>query len=250
MTYQSIKEPSELTKRWTHRLLIGGLGGILFTGLLLMAIWTGGYLYCKPRIEMAKTFDLVKLERLNLEQDRVPLAAVSTHFTNALLAAEDPRFFRHRGIDWHGIALGIRTGSGRGSTITQHLVRLAFTDEFKQTISQLVIPLFVARRVEMELNKEQILELYINRIYFGEDYYGIAAGARGYFGKSPKSLSIGEAATLVGMIRNPEFRSPRRHPEASRVARDYVLTEMRKLGFIDNATLELVLNEVIEVVNE
>ncbi|MEO0413777.1 MAG: transglycosylase domain-containing protein, partial [Verrucomicrobiota bacterium] len=123
------------------------------------------------------------------------------------------------------------------STITQQLARNAF--ELKErSLSRKIVEAFLSRRIESEVgSKEKVLEFYVNRIYFGGGYYGIAAAAEGYFGKEAKNLTLAEAATLAGVIRNPYYRSPRKFPEASKTTRDGVLKRMREEGLITESAM-------------
>src|SRR5262249_44996481 len=119
------------------------------------------------------------------------------------------------------------------STITQQLARNSFALKGK-TYRRKLIEIFLARRIEDNLNKQKIMELYLNRIYFGAGLYGAEAAARGYFGKHAREMSLEECATLAGLIKSPNRLSPWTDKAASRDARNYALTRMRDLGLIDN----------------
>src|SRR5207302_9629335 len=97
------------------------------------------------------------------------------------------------------------------------------------------LEIFLARRIEENLRKQKIMELYLNRIYFGGGLYGAEAAARGYFGKPARELSLSECATLAGLIKSPNRLSPWTDKAASRDARNYALARMRALGFIDSS---------------
>lgn len=234
---------------------------LLFFVLALIGA-AGAFFYCKPRYDLAHSFDLSELEKVEVAsrildrngeelgrifvQNRRPVALeqVSDNFINALLAAEDSRFYEHSGVDYIGI---IRAGitalqSGQlnqgASTITQQLSRQTF--ELKdRTISRKITEIFLAQRIEEALtNKQKILELYVNRIYYGSGYYGIASAAEGYFGKGPSRLTVVEGATLAAAIPNPYHRSPRSFPETSKRWRNHVLNRMEDEGYIDRDTME------------
>ena len=136
------------------------------------------------------------------------------------------------------------------STITQQLARNTF--ELKERkISRKVVEMFLAWRVEKEIgSKDKILELYMNRIYFGDGYYGIAAAAEGFFGKEAKKLTLPEAATLAGVIRNPYYRSPRRFVERSKDTRDQVLYRMFLDGAVDEASMLRAQRTAMKTVNK
>jgi len=178
----------------------------------------------------------------------VPFDKVSNHFVNALISREDTRFYRHHGIDPIGIARavvrnlflgGFREGA---STITQQLARNSFPLGGKN-LHRKLIEAALAFRIETELSKEEILEAYMNRIYFGSGTYGIESASQTYFGKPASRLSLPEAATLAGLIRSPNRFSPLKDPAKSRRERNTVLKRMHDIGLItqtqcDEATAE------------
>ena len=161
----------------------------------------------------------------------VPLKAVSKHFVAALVAREDSRFWNHHGVDFLSIARAAVTDITAGkirqgaSTITQQLARNAF-EIGGRTWDRKLLEMALARRIEHRYSKEQILEFYVNRIYFGCGFYGIDAAARGYFGKPAAELSLGEAAVLAGLIRSPNKLAPARDVTAAQRERDTVIDRM------------------------
>lgn len=230
---------------------------------LLVAIIgaAGAFFYCKPRYDLAHSFDLKEIEEVEVAsrifdrhgqelgrifvQNRRPVSLdeVSKNFVNALLAAEDSRFYEHTGADYIGIlraayyAARSKKWNQGASTITQQLARQTF--ELKdRTISRKITEIFLAQRIEQNYSKQQILEMYLNRIYFGSGYYGIASASEGYFGKDPARLSVLEGATLAATIPNPYHRSPRTFPETSERWRNHVLARMHEEEFIDRDTME------------
>ncbi|MCB1235653.1 MAG: transglycosylase domain-containing protein [Verrucomicrobiae bacterium] len=243
----------------------------LVAGMTGLAI---AYFYAKPRLELADSFNLDEIDDLEVAslildrngeeigrifvQNRqpIPISEVAPHFVQALLAAEDSRFYTHDGVDYMGIlrAIWLNLKAGEvtqgASTITQQLARNAF--ELKErSVSRKVTEAFLARRIEREIgDKEKILELYLNRIYFGSGYYGISAAANGYFGKDPKDLTIPESAAIAGVIRNPTFRSPHNYPEAAKKTRDYVLSRMRDEGMLTEEQLKQFQNEPLLTVEK
>src|SRR5947208_3920067 len=165
---------------------------------------------------------------------KVSLSEVSPLFINALLAREDTRFYQHSGIDWRGILRAlvhdILSGSAKegASSITQQLARNSLPLGGR-TISRKVLEAMVALRIERDFTKQQILELYINRIYFGSGCYGVETASQAYFGKSASTLSLPEAALLAGLIRSPNRFSPLRNPDGAAQQRDAVLDRMVEL---------------------
>src|SRR5213082_878707 len=165
---------------------------------------------------------------------KVSLSEVSPLFIAAVLAREDARFYEHKGIDWRGILRAlvhdILSGSAKegASSITQQLARNSLPLGGR-TISRKVLEAMVALRIERDFTKQQILELYINRIYFGSGCYGVETASQAYFGKSASTLSLPEAALLAGLIRSPNRFSPLRNPDGAAQQRDAVLDRMVEL---------------------
>ena len=165
---------------------------------------------------------------------KVSLKEVSPLFIQALLVREDTRFYEHGGIDWRGVARAlyrdIRSGSAKegASSITQQLARNSLPLGGR-TISRKLLEAMVALRIERELTKDQILELYVNRIYFGSGCYGVETASQSYFGKNASKLDLSESALLAGLIRSPNRFSPLKNPKGSAVQRDTVLDRLQEL---------------------
>jgi penicillin-binding protein 1A len=183
------------------------------------------------------------IEVLKDEQDRivVPLSEMSPTLQQAVIAAEDTRFYEHRGVDNRGIlraaVSNLLSGevSQGGSTITQQLVRNAYPDLKDISIVRKIKEAALAAQLEGKLSKQEILHRYLNRVYFGAGYYGVEAASRGYFGKRAGDVSLGQAAMLAGVIREPVTGDPRKHPERARALRDSVLQRMVQLGMVPAA---------------
>jgi 1A family penicillin-binding protein len=205
----------------------------------------------------AQTFDLNKLEQMESasvildrkgkifgqiyveNRDTVPYDQLPRDLINAVVAVEDAKFYRHQGYDLMGIVRAalknftaghVRQGA---STITQQLARNSFSLKEK-TFRRKLLEVFLARRIEEQFGKQKIMELYLNRIYFGGGLYGAEAAARGYFGKSAREMSLAECATLAGLIKSPNRLSPWSDGSASREARNYALDRMRDLDLISH----------------
>jgi penicillin-binding protein 1A len=175
------------------------------------------------------------------EEDRSPIAleAVPAHLIDAVLAIEDRNFYEHAGVDPAGIARALRENveagevAQGGSTITQQLVKNLFTDpteerDFLAKAKEAVL----AVRLEDVLDKDEILERYLNVVYFGNGAYGVQAAAERYFAKQPADLSLGEAALLAGLIQAPEALNPVTHPDRAARRRQTVLRAMVETGTI------------------
>ena len=165
---------------------------------------------------------------------KVPLKQVSPLFVQALLTREDTRFYEHGGIDWRGVARAlvrdIMSGSVKegASSLTQQLARNSLPLGGRN-LSRKLLEAMVALRIERELTKDQILELYMNRIYFGSGCYGVETASQSYFGKSAAKLDLSESALLAGLIRSPNRFSPLKNPQGAAVQRDTVLNRMQEL---------------------
>jgi penicillin-binding protein 1A len=180
-----------------------------------------------------KIFGQIYVEnRETVAYDQLPADLVK-----AVIAVEDAKFYQHHGYDLQGIiraalknftAGHVRQGA---STITQQLARNSFSLKEK-TYRRKLLEIFLAQRIEDQFGKQKIMELYLNRIYFGGGLYGAEAAARGYFGKPAREMSLAECATLAGLIKSPNRLSPWTDRDNSREARDYALDRMRDLGFI------------------
>jgi penicillin-binding protein 1A len=178
------------------------------------------------------------IEVLHDEQDRivVPLEQMSERLQQAVIAAEDARFYEHGGVDDRGILRAALTNvlkgdvTQGGSTITQQLVRNAYPDLRERTFDRKVKEAALAAQLEQRYSKQQILEAYLNRVYFGAGYYGVETASRGYFHQHANQLSLAQAATLAAIIREPETANPRQDLGRARALRDSVLTRMVELG--------------------
>ncbi|MFN2542633.1 MAG: transglycosylase domain-containing protein [Chthoniobacterales bacterium] len=171
---------------------------------------------------------------------KVSLDEVSPLFVAALLAREDTRFYQHPGVDWRGILRAlvrdILSGSAKegASSITQQLARNSLPLGGR-TLSRKLLEAMVAFRIEQQFTKQQILELYINRIYFGAGCYGVETASQAYFGKNASKLNLAEAALLAGVIRSPNRFSPLKNPEGAAQQRNVVLDRMVELKKISVA---------------
>jgi penicillin-binding protein 1A len=173
------------------------------------------------------------------EQRRIPLAfeAIPTQMVNAVLAAEDDRFFQHGGVDYPGLirALAKHLASGAraegGGTITMQLARGVFLSPEK-TYRRKLLEIFLAWRLEKELSKQEILALYVNKMFLGQRAYGVGAAAEVYFGKTIDQLTLPEIALIAGTFRLPSRDNPVANPDLARQRRAYVLRRMREKGYI------------------
>ncbi len=162
---------------------------------------------------------------------------IPNHVKLAFLAAEDAAFYQHEGLDYLGmlraLAVNLRSGRSRqgASTITQQVVKNVLLVP-ERTYERKIKETILARRLEHELSKDEILSLYLNQIYLGHGRYGVEEAARYYFGKKVRELDLAEAATLSGLVASPERYSPRRDVTLSMQRRHYVLRQMLEKGFV------------------
>lgn len=184
---------------------------------------------------------------VHAEENRipVPISQVPQNLQNAFVAAEDVRFYEHHGVDPRGIlravfanlTSGNATGQG-GSTITQQLARNAFLTQ-EQTLKRKLLEVVLAFEIESKYTKKQILEMYMNQIYFGQGCYGIQTAAHVYFGKDVKDLSLSQCAMLAGLPNSPNYYSPFRSLEAAKYRQGIVLDQMAKYGYISAADAQV-----------
>lgn len=173
------------------------------------------------------------------EKRRTPIkiADVPQHFIQAFLAAEDDRFYSHPGVDWQGIVRAainlIKTGKKTqgGSTITMQVARNFFLSSEKSYLRK-INEIFLAMKIERELSKDEILELYLNKIYLGQRAYGIGAAAQVYYGIDIKSLTLPQMAMIAGLPKAPSTTNPVTDPEKAKNRRNYVLGRMLAKKFI------------------
>lgn len=236
------RRPSVVLKmHWKWRILFLALlaGAILST---IYGVWACFYdmadLKVMPQRTWVYDYKGEPFTRLSGENRvTVPIEKVSPHFIDALLAREDTRFYKHYGIDPIGIARAVvrnvvhRRAREGASTLTQQLARNSFPLGGR-TLHRKLLEAAVSIRIESHYSKKEILESYVNRIYFGSGCWGVETASRTYFGKPSAKLTLSEAAILAGLIRSPQRFSPLRNLEGSLVQRNTVLERMTKLGMI------------------
>ncbi|MDH5610956.1 MAG: penicillin-binding protein 1A [Gammaproteobacteria bacterium] len=227
------------------------------SAILLVAIF-GLYLHLAPQLPSIEGLSDTRLQvPLRIyssdgsllgefgEKRRIPktLEEIPELMQQAFLAAEDNRFYDHGGVDYQGILRAvinlIKTGErGQGgSTITMQLARNFYLSTEK-TYTRKISEIFLAFKIEQELSKQQIFELYLNKIYLGNRAYGVAAAAQIYYGKDLDDLSIAQIAMIAGLPKAPSRYNPVVDPERALIRRNYVLSRMLALGFISEETYD------------
>lgn len=272
------RKPSGTGSRFKCCLLMVMLFGII-TALVLGG---GGYFVFQMVTgkyqKYAESFDLNEINNLEhpciiydrngeeigriFDENRsyVPFDKISPHLINAVVAQEDKSFWTHSGFDPVGILRAAKeTIAARGeanqgaSTITQQLARNAYDLERRvqamggDKYERKIIEIFLAMRIEKTYDKRQIMEFYLNRVYFGRGYYGIRAAALGYFGKEPADLTVRESASIAALIKNPENFNPVRNPDLNFRWRNDVLDRMQRSGYLTAEDAERVKKQPLEL---
>ncbi len=240
-------------------------GVAIFCGLLLSL--SGTYLYLSPGLPSVESLRTIKLqiplrvysqdgkliaEFGEMRRSPISFQQIPSDFTNAILAAEDDNFANHYGVDPSSLMRAatqiLQSGQiqSGGSTITMQVAKNFFLTS-ERSFSRKINEILLALQIERELSKDEILELYINKIYLGNRAYGIEAAAQVYYGKSINQLSLAQLAMIAGLPKAPSRFNPLINPQRSKERRDWILGRMLKLGKIDQARYEAALAEPIEV---
>jgi len=235
----------------------------LFWGFLLSVVLTGlggaaAYYYLEPTLPSIDTLKDVRMQvplRVYAhsgeligeygEMKRTPLAYkdIPELMVKAVLAAEDDRFFEHPGVDLQGLLRAgahlLRTGEkGQGgSTITMQVARNFFLTREK-TYTRKITEILLALKIDRELSKEEVLELYLNKIYLGQRAYGVATAAQIYYGKELHELDLAQFAMIAGLPKAPSTSNPVTNTAAALARRNYVLGRMHTLGYISSEEYE------------
>lgn len=235
--------PQSRWRRWWRLLLLALMGGSLLVTLTIAGT-IAFYSHLARQYDLSKLGEMPErtvvldaqgemLGRMHGENRIVvPLSQVSPFFVKALLAREDSRFYDHGGIDYVGVArAAVRNIKDRrvvqgASTITMQLARNSYPDLNDRSFHRKMLEMMLARRIEGYWTKDQILEHYVNRIFFGTNLYGIQRASQVYFGKHASQLNLSEAALIAGIIRSPVRFSPFRNFDGALKERDDVLKRM------------------------
>ena len=238
--------------KWLIRLLKLGMWSFFLVAMLGAIALGSAYFYLEPRLPHTESLRDVafqvplrvysrdrKLIAEFGEKRRLPLvySELPEQMIQAFLAAEDNRFFEHPGVDYQGILRAafqlLLTGEKRqgGSTITMQVARNFFLSR-KKTYTRKMNEILLALKIERELDKEKILELYLNKIFMGHRAYGVGAAARVYYGKTVAELDLAQTAMVAGLPKAPSRFNPIANPKRALERRNYVLGQMKKQGYI------------------
>ena len=250
---------------WAWRLLLVGIG---LSGLAMIAVVliVRHYEEGLPPTSELKQYQPKQVTRILASDGTVlgedfterrtivHIGEIPPHVQLAFLAAEDASFYEHRGLNYlamlRALYVNLRGGSMQGaSTITQQVVKnVLLTNErtYKRKIEEIIL----ARRIEDELTKDEILELYLNYIYFGHGRYGVEEASKYYFGKSVRDISLGEAAMLASIPKGPAVYSPREHMDKAKARQGDVLKQMKDKGFAEESAVTAAAAEKIVLAPE
>lgn len=255
------RPPPRRPWRWWHISLLA-LGATVLIGVLAVG---GVILYLSkdlPALDQLGTYQPSLVTQVYSSDQQLigqffierriltPVADIPEGLRRAVVAVEDVRFFEHPGLDYIGMLRAAWTNVRRGgkvegaSTITQQLARSLFLSS-ERTFDRKVRELILAYKMELVLTKEQILELYLNQIYFGQGAYGVASAAQSYFGKDLSSLTIGESAFLAGLPKSPNHYSPFKAYDRAKKRQEHVLTRMEEAKFITATEREQAAAEIL-----
>jgi len=221
-------------------LAIGGVGFVAWVGAHLPPIQSLEIPKRPPSIQIVDMQGRVLARRGDLAGAPLPLKEIPAYVPKAFVAIEDRRFYEHYGVDPFGIGRAFvanvlhRTVAQGGSTITQQLAKNLFLTQ-ERTISRKLQEILLALWLERKFSKAQILEMYLNRVYFGAGAYGIEQASQRYFGKSARQITLAEAALLAGLVKSPSRLAPTRNFDGAERRAKVVLAAMSKLGFISQS---------------
>jgi len=246
--------------RLVYWCLVIGVWGVL-SGVAAM-IWVGAHLPPIQSLEIPKrppTIQIVGLDgkviasRGDMPGSAVPLRELPPYLPQAFIAIEDRRFYHHFGIDPIGVARAFyanvlqRGVAQGGSTITQQLAKNLFLTQ-ERTIERKTQEIVLALWLERKYSKKQILEVYLNRMYFGAGAYGVEAAARRYFNKSARQVTLAEAAMLAGLVKSPSRLAPTRNPDGAERRAQIVLAAMADANMISESVAKEALHRPVKVV--
>lgn len=268
------RKKAQRSKRGGTRRGSGGGGGFiglvrtLFYWCIVLGIWgamgVGGLvLYYGARMPSAESWSIperppnVKILSVNGDiianrgttgGEALSLENMSPYIPQAVIAIEDRRFYSHFGVDPLGLARAMLTNitTGRmvqgGSTLTQQLAKNLFLSP-ERTLERKVQEVLLAFWLEQKYSKDQILAMYLNRVFFGSNAYGVEAASRRYFNKSARDVNLGEAALLAGLLKAPSRLSPARDPKAAEERAQVVLGAMREEGFVTDSEIKTAMSQ-------
>lgn len=262
---EQLKQIKKMRRRIIKRILVGltflGLSLVLFVCAYIFSLdaWRNfdpEKILGAPQSVLLYDNDGIQVSCISGPETRicVPLSAVPLYVQNAFIAVEDTRFYEHNGVDikrilgsaWEDIKAGAYVQGA--STISQQLVKLSHLSNDK-LMSRKVEEAILSYQMERQFTKSEILEMYINYVYYGGGFYGIEAAARGYFGVSANDLTVAQGALLAGILKSPSNYAPHLNMEKSVSRRNLILGLMLENNFIDESTYKNAVNEAVTLKN-
>jgi penicillin-binding protein 1A len=249
-----------LIGRLSYWSLVAGLW--LAIGAAGVVVWVGAHLPPIQSLEIPKRAPSIQIvdiqgralaRRGDLAGTPLPLKEMPAYVSKAFIAIEDRRFYEHHGVDPFGIGRAFvanvlhRTVAQGGSTITQQLAKNLFLTQ-ERTINRKLQEVLLALWLERKFSKAQILEMYLNRVYFGAGAYGIEQASQRYFGKSARQITLGEAALLAGLVKSPSRLAPTRNFDGAEKRAKVVLAAMAELSFISRSAERTALARPLRIV--
>lgn len=226
---------------------------LLIIVFIVVAIGVGviiyqGYLLYKDAINEMSISE--KIEEIKQETDEyTEYEKLPKQYVNAVVAVEDRRFFEHNGVDLVSIARAVKKDietmsfAEGGSTITQQLAKNTYFTQ-KKEFTRKIAEVFMAFQFEKECSKEEIFELYVNTMYFGDGYYCVANASNGYFDKDVTEMNLYECTLLAGIPNAPSVYAPTKNPELARQRQAQVLNKMIKYNYLTKEEADKILNEM------
>ena len=208
---------------------------VLFAVLTAVLLTAGGYQTYQRALSERPIAAVIR--DIQAQASYISLSQVPQIYKNAVLAVEDPRFYQHKGLDLLAIAEAVvrdireRRLAAGGSTITQQLCKNQFFTQQK-LFTRKIAEVFMVRKLEQHCSKDEILELYINSIYYGSGYYNLADAATGYFGKQIVELTAWECTLLAGLPNAPSVYAPTKNPGLALQRQQQVLDAMVEYGYL------------------
>lgn len=215
--------------------------------LSILAIYIGqGYKMYKNALDDKPLEEMV--QEIRSQKSYTKISNIPDIYKDAVIAVEDHRYYDHKGIDIIAIGRALlndiraRELIEGGSTITQQLAKnMYFTQD--KTLTRKIAEVFMAKKIESNYNKEEILELYVNYIYYGSGYYDIKSASLGYFDKEPQDLTEGESIMLAGIPNAPSVYNPKVSPKLARERQKQVIDKMIKYGKLSEGKVDEILSE-------
>lgn len=215
--------------------------------LSILAIYIGqGYKMYKNALDDKPLEEMV--QEIRIQKSYTKISNIPDIYKDAVIAVEDHRYYDHKGIDIIAIGRALlndiraRELIEGGSTITQQLAKnMYFTQD--KTLTRKIAEVFMAKKIESNYNKEEILELYVNYIYYGSGYYDIKSASLGYFDKEPQDLTEGESIMLAGIPNAPSVYNPKVSPKLARERQKQVIDKMIKYGKLSEGKADEILSE-------